>query len=661
MGKNRLSKSDSPYLLKHASNPVDWYEWGDEALEKSKKEDKLIFLSIGYTACHWCNELEKEAFEHQEFADAINDRFVSIKVDREQRPDLDAIYMQAAMALQGRGGWPNNVFLTPDLDPVFALGFQKRDVFIDILNKLHDFWGKNRASVVEGSERLSKALKDSLEGGGVYPKSESLDLSSIKSVMDDDFGGFGDQTKFPLTPVLEFLLTEGKDDDFMRVTLDNMARGGMYDHVGGGFHRYSTDPKWEIPHFEKMMYDNALLASLYVRAANIYDEPEYEQVVRDTLDFMVRELSTPEGGFLSSLDADSEGKEGKYYTWAYDEVEKIAGADKTFMKDYSLTRDGNMYDIIVTDSGPRQVFTKESTLRRKGANRHKETLQKLFDARSERVRPPLDDKVVASWHGLAVSAFARAGIGFQDPALIEIAEKGARFTLDRLKFNHTWRQGKVGGEANLNDHAYAAMAFWDLFEATGKNEYLEAAKQYVDRAKDRFTAGDGGYYLVTDSDDLIARPRVADDNPLPSASAVLARVDWRLSKVLDDPQRESAARATANHLLGTLGGASLYSGESMSLFREINSKQIEVVYAFGPGENGKAEWLAKGAAREWGILRVTLGADSISESLSEGRYPTDKSMAYVCMNQVCLAPSTTPDDVTLKLKEIGENWDDKSS
>lgn len=271
--KNRLADSDSPYLLKHATNPVDWYEWGPEAIEKARKEDKLIFLSIGYTACHWCNELEKECFEKQDFADVINERYISIKVDREQRPDIDRIYMQAAIALQGHGGWPNNVFLTPDLNPVYTVGYRPLEVFKEILQKVNDYWENNREKVRENGEKIGGILKTYLEqGGGAQPV--KLDLAPIREAMDMERGGFGSQTKFPLTSLLEFLLFEGSDDAFLKTTLDNMSEGGMFDHVGGGFHRYSVDPEWEIPHFEKMLYDSALIANLYAHAAALMDEPE---------------------------------------------------------------------------------------------------------------------------------------------------------------------------------------------------------------------------------------------------------------------------------------------------------------------------------------------------------------------------------------------------
>ncbi len=649
--KNRLADSDSPYLLKHADNPVDWYEWGPEALKKAKKENKLIFLSIGYAACHWCNELEKECFDHQDFADVINKRYVSVKVDREQRPDLDQIYMQAAVAITGRGGWPNNVFLTPDLHPVYASGFQKREVFKQLLVRVDDYWKQNSEELTKTGEKLSASLKSFMERGGSFERIDNLDMDPIRSQMDLKYGGFGEASKFPVTSILEFLLTEGADDDFLKTTLDNMAKGGMFDHVGGGFHRYSVDRQWQTPHFEKMLYDNALLASLYARASLLIKEPEYGYVARRTLEFIDRELSNPDGGFLSSLDADSDGKEGKFYTWTLEQINTITG-DAGFAGDYGITDTGNIVETVVTNQGTEQVMTGQNVLRLTGYDRHRESLWKLFERRSKRTRPPLDDKVVSAWHALAVSAFARAGVWLNEPEMIKRAEKGARFTLEKLGYSRTWRSGKSSGEATLNDLAFSAMAFWDLFETTGKNEYLESALRYVDHARKHYGAGDGGYYLVRRKPYLIARPRVASDNPVPNAAAVLARVDLRLSTAMGEPGRTADAAKTAAHLIGISGGASLFSGESMILHRETSAGPVEVVYAFAVNETDKNRWLASGVTRQWGVVRIPLGADMLDRALARGRYPAEKTTAYVCLDNRCLSPSATPEDISVKLKNL---------
>lgn len=647
---NRLKDSSSPYLLKHAANPVDWFEWGPEALEKSGAEDKLIFLSIGYTACHWCNELEKECFDHHDFANVINERYVCVKVDREQRPDLDRIYMDAAVAMQGAGGWPNNVFLTPDLDPVLAVGYRKREEFKELLVKVHDYWRGNREKVAGDGRRIRAALKTGMEAGGSYEKAGELEIEPIRRSMDTEYGGFGTQQKFPVTPILEYLLVSGGDDDFLKTTLGNMSRGGMFDHVGGGFHRYAVDRRWEIPHFEKMLYDNALLAGLYARASLIQDEPEYAHTARRTLQFILDELENGEGGFMSSLDADTEGQEGKFYLWTYGELVKQAGEE--FARDYGATPEGNMYDVVFGDTGPRRELTGTNVLARKSGKKHEDTLAKLRRTRAERVHPALDDKVVSAWHAMAVSAFAVAGVALDDGDLIGAAERGARFTLDKLGRSHAWRAGQAEGAATLDDMAFTAGMFWDLFEVTGKGEYLEAAVDYADDAVEKFAAGDGGYFMTEELEDLIIRPRVVEDNPLPSSAARLARADLRLAAALGRPERAERARRTADHLLGRTGGANLFAGEAMALKEEADRGLVEIVYAFAADESGGRRWLRSGYGRAWGAVRIPLGEAAVAGELSEGRWPTEKSAAYVCLNGACLEPAQSPDELSERLATV---------
>ena len=648
---NKLADSNSPYLLKHSTNPINWYEWGDEALEKAKRENKLIFLSIGYTACHWCNELEEECFRHEDFADVINDRYISIKVDREQRPDIDAIYMEAAMVLQGHGGWPNNVFLTPNQNPIYALGYQKRDVFKQILVKVDEYWKKNRDEVIVNSGRIAETLRKQMETGNVGDALFGLDMAQVRDTMDRKFGGFGSQNKFPHSSMLEFLLLEKSDDKFLQLTLDQMADGGMYDHVGGGFHRYTVDPKWEIPHFEKMLYDNAVLISLYAKASILFNNVGYVKLVKKSLEFIERELMNEDGGFLSSIDADSDGEEGKYYLWSLDDVERIVG-DSNFIRDYGLSKEGNMFDIQVTESGPVRVKTGTNTLRKITEKNYERSLEKLFEVRQTRTRPMLDDKVIASWHSMMVSAFARSSIWLNEPNYLKTAIKSSKFILDKIADNHWWRKGDGGGEGTLDDYAYAAMAFWDLFEVTGSEDYLQLSKKYADIGEEYFSAGDGGYFLVRNNGKLIIRPRVVQDRSIPSSAAVLGRVNLRLSIALNEPQREEMARKTAAYLLRALNGANISSAETMILWRELSQDRIEVVYAFADDETDRASWLTSGLTRYFAVLRIPLGADSLDPLLQQGRLPASNTMAYVCKNKVCLTPSITPNGLKTQLENL---------
>ena len=649
---NQLQRAISPYLLKHAANPVHWQEWGAAALERARREDKLIFLSIGYTACHWCNELERECFSQPDFAGIINPRYVCVKVDREQRPDLDHIYMQASLALNGSGGWPNNVILTPELHPVFSMGYRPREVFKRLLVEVASYWTANRAEVADHGARLAAALRRHLESGGEAAPARRLDLAPVREAMDTRFGGFGDATKFPMTAALEFLLGEGEDDDFVRLTLNRMAYGGMYDHVGGGFHRYSVDARWEVPHFEKMLYDNALLASLYARASAAYDSAEYARVARETLAFIERELTSAEGGFESSLDADTKEGEGVYYTWTRDEVERLTG-DPSFAGDYGVTVEGNLHDIRVTAAGNERIPTGRSTLRRITGRRRDEALAKLRQARALRDPPPKDDKVVAAWHAMTVSAFARAGVALGDPALVERAAAGGEFLLDRLGLARLWRGGGTSGFAALEDAAFAAMAFWDLFEATGEARWLEACAARADYAYERFSANGGGYYQISEeaARGLIARPRALEDNPLPSAAAVIGKVEWRLGVALGDAKRLERARAAAQALLDRLG-VGLFSMEALSLWRETDHPPVEVVYAFAPGETRRLEWLRSGLARGWGMIRVILGAEALAPALREGRWPAGPSAAYVCAGPSCQAPAHSPEELAARMAGV---------
>ncbi|MBI4828486.1 MAG: thioredoxin domain-containing protein [Nitrospinae bacterium] len=651
MPRNRLNKAISPYLLKHAANPVHWQEWGEQALSRARGEDKLIFLSIGYTACHWCNELEKECFSQPDFAEVINARYVSVKVDREERPDLDHIYMQASLALNGSGGWPNNVILTPDLHPIFSLGYRPREVFKRLLTDVAAYWARHRAETMDMATRLTGALRQHMEGAGRNQPAARHDRGAIRDAMDTRFGGFGEATKFPMTAALEFLLAEGGDDDFVRLTLDAMAYGGMYDRVGGGFHRYSVDAHWEVPHFEKMLYDNALLAPLYARASLAYKSAEYARVARETLAFIERELMNAGGGFESSLDADTAQGEGVYYTWTRGEVERVTGG-AAFADDYGVSARGNVHDIAVTAKGNELIPTGRNTLRRLTGRRHEDSLRKLREVRARRDPPPKDDKVVAAWSAMAVSAFARSGVALGDPALLARAVAGGEFLLNSLGLARLWRKGRASGEAMLEDAAFAAMAFWDLFEATGQGRWLDACATRADYAHGRFAAGDGGYYQISAkaARGLIARPRSVEDNPLPSAAAVLGRVEWRLGEALGEGVRIKRARAIAEALLARLG-IGLLSMEALSLRREADRPAVEVVYAFAPGEADTFGWMRAGHARGWGVIRMILGAKNLSPSLSEGRWPAARTTAYVCHDGVCRAPALSPAETAQRIAE----------
>jgi hypothetical protein len=642
-------------LLKHTHNPVHWREWNEETLAQAKKLDRLIFLSIGYTACHWCNELERECFIHDDFAAEINGRFISVKVDREERPDLDQLYMQAAMVMGGGGGWPNNVILTPDLDPIYSLGYQKRPVFINILGKLDELWRTDRGRAIRSGESVRETLnKLSSPQSGTYSLA-AIDTVRLKTMQNGVTGGFGGGQKFPMTSVLELYLNDQLDDDFFHLTLMMMARRGLYDHVGGGFHRYTVDDEWAVPHFEKMLYDNATLISLFARGSVMFDNEEYRQTVRQSVAFVVRELTdTATGGFFSSLDADSGGVEGAFYTWSLQEIFDAGINDPhQFAELYSVTAEGNVDEIEYGVNGPHSIKTGRSTLIRHSSAIDTEELLKLFAIRQLRERPPLDDKVIGAWHGLMVSALVDAAIALEEPEYLAAAIRGGLFLHDTLGDHHFWRPGfEAMGERNLDDCTFTAGAYYDLYTATGDPIWLEHSIATIDIAILRFTDGEGGYYLTAARRDLIARPRTVEDNPIPSGSARLGRILWRLGVITGDDQRIESARAAAKSLMARLNGPSVHGGEATILAREVAAESVEVVISFPPQESHRLAWLKAATVRRWGIIVVPLGSPLLSPGLTEGRSPKEQTMAYVCQGRACLEPATSPDELRALLTSL---------
>lgn len=496
---NRLVKEKSPYLLQHAHNPVDWYPWGDEALEKAKKEDKPIFLSVGYSTCHWCHVMEEESFANTETAKIMNDHFVSIKVDREERPDVDNIYMQVVMSMTGSGGWPMTVILTPDLKPFFGgTYFPPEDRWGSpglktILNTIAQKWNTERAQILESSESITRAVR--AEAQAKAAMSHALDEKTLEkayqqfhSQFDSRFGGFGGAPKFPRTHTLSFLLrywkrtTDGKALEMVEKTLQEMAKGGMYDHLGGGFHRYSTDGQWRVPHFEKMLYDQAILSKSYLEAYQATGKEEYARMARDIFEYVLRDMSGPNGAFYSAEDADSapdpsqpkRKSEGAFYIWSYDEVVNAPGKEKAelFNYYYGVKPKGNaLHDLHGEFKEKNILYLAHSlgeTAKRFGKNVEeteavlKESEQILFNIRSNRLRPHLDDKVLTDWNGLMISSLAFGSRVLNEPRYAEAAQKAADFLLEKMKLKdgrlmHRYRDGEVAITGFIEDYAFFAQ------------------------------------------------------------------------------------------------------------------------------------------------------------------------------------------------------------
>ncbi len=526
---NRLADSTSPYLLQHKDNPVDWWEWGPAAFAEARERDVPVLLSVGYAACHWCHVMAHESFEDQATAAVMNERFVNIKVDREERPDVDSIYMEAVQAMTGQGGWPMTVFIDHEGRPFFAGTYFPSDPrhgiasFSQVMEAVSSVWRDRRSDVADQAQRLVTAISQEIPGGDLPgPEGLASAYHQIEAVFDPFHGGFGRAPKFPQQPVLEFLLRVHEEDwaansgAMLAKTLDEMAAGGIHDQIGGGFARYSVDDHWLVPHFEKMLYDNAQLARLYLWSGIELDRPDFLAIARSTLDYLARDLRHPDGGFFSSEDADSEGVEGKFYVWAPDEIRDVLGAEADdIIHYYGVTEAGNFEGAnilnVVGDEAP-------ATLPRAKAS--------LLEARARRVRPGLDDKVITSWNGLAIRALAEASAVLGEKRYLRLACSAAAFVLDNLvvdeRLMRSWREGRTSITGFLDDQASLAMGLFTLYSATGDARWFEQATKLVN-GLDRFAGPEGGLFSTAeDVEDLLKRPTDITDNPLPSGNALAA-------------------------------------------------------------------------------------------------------------------------------------------
>jgi uncharacterized protein YyaL (SSP411 family) len=591
---NRLAAESSPYLLQHQNNPVDWYPWGPEALARSQSEQKPIFLSIGYSACHWCHVMEHESFENAEIAAAMSRDFVCVKVDREERPDLDQIYMTAVQAMTGRGGWPMSVFLTPDLQPFYGGTYwpprasRGMPGFDQILHAVAQAWRDRRDQVGEQARELTRHLQTAQ----IAPATEG-ELSdallhaaavALERAFDHQHGGFGRAPKFPHAMDLMLLLRvhrrwpRGGILDMVRLTLDRMAAGGMYDQLGGGFARYSVDERWLVPHFEKMLYDNSLLAAAYVEGYQALGDERYAAIARETLDYLLRDMCDADGGFYSAEDADSEGEEGKFYVWTPDEVVAVLGeaAAKTFSYVYDVTEEGNfdghnILNLPKTLTQAAKLLGRDET---ELATELADSREKLLAVRSKRVRPGLDDKVLVSWNALAIEAFAKAGAALGEQRFTDAAAKAATFITTTLRRDdgrllHTWRRDKVNGkgvaklDAYLDDYAYLANALVTLYESTFDERWIDEAVELAETMLKHFAdAESGGFYFTADDhEQLIARNKDLLDQSVPSGNAMAATALVRLAKLTGRGDLLDAAERTLVAGLGVMQQAPTAAGQ----------------------------------------------------------------------------------------------------
>jgi uncharacterized protein len=629
---NRLAQETSPYLLQHADNPVDWYPWGEEAFERARAEDKPILLSVGYAACHWCHVMEHESFEDPETAALMNERFVSVKVDREERPDVDGLYMEAVVTVTGHGGWPMTVFLTPDGRPFYGGTYFPPEPrfnmpsFRQLLVAVDEAYRAKRSDLERQADALVDAIRDaSAVGPSLEPLTAELlvrAVSALAAQFDPEHGGFGRAPKFPPASNLEFLLRTGRDDALamVRKTLDGMAAGGMYDLVGGGFHRYSVDERWLVPHFEKMLYDNALLASVYLHAWAVTGEPRYRAVVEETLDYMVRDLRLPESGFASAQDADTAGIEGLTYTWTPEEI-----GDSALLQPFE---DGRF--II------RGALAED--LRRR-----------LLAERERREQPSRDDKVVTAWNGLALAAFAEAGRRLDRPDYVDVAVDLARFLRetmadgDGLLFR-TYRAGEAKIDGYLEDYANVANGLVELSWTIADLSYLEEAYRLAGHAE-RFADPDRGGYFVDDHG-LVARRKEFDDHPTPSGNSMMAFVLLRLGRIYGEEKLEKAAVEILRLARPLLERAPTAAGHMLCALDLHLSPPREIAVV------GASEELRGAALEGFHPNAVYAFADEPTDRipLLAGKGLVDgKPAAYVCERFACQAPVTGAEELRAAL------------
>ncbi|NUP09623.1 MAG: thioredoxin domain-containing protein [Polyangiaceae bacterium] len=678
---NRLAKETSPYLLQHAHNPVDWYAWGPEALERAKREDKPIFLSIGYSACHWCHVMERESFEDETVAKALNADFISIKVDREERPDIDALYMTATVAMSGGGGWPMSVFLAPDGRPFFAgTYFPKtskygRPGFTDILGRIRELWKSQRDELLEQADELVGAIQAEASADpprAIDGRAEQMAAEQLVRGFDEEWGGFGGAPKFPAPGSISLLLRQyvrTKETRYLQaalVTLDRMARGGMYDQIGGGFARYSTDEKWHVPHFEKMLYDNAQLARVYVEAWQVTGDRRHRAIAEETLDYVLREMVGDHGGYFSATDADSEGVEGKFFVWDKDEIEALLPEDEAaaVIAAYDVRPRGNweghnvLWIPLDLDDVSKEIGIGRSALDERLA-RGKKT---LYEARQKRVAPHLDDKVLVSWNALMIGTMAFAGRSLGAPRFVESAARAARMIADTMledgKLLRTFREGKAHIEAFLEDYAFLSDALVDLYEANGDAAVLTEALRLAELAASAFKSDEDESFCTTAKhhEALVVRMREATDNATPSANAILARALVRLSSHFGRDDLRALAEGAVRAHGRAIARAPRAFAATLDVVGRLVEPPIEIALV---GAAASSELTALDAA----VGRVFLPSAVIARldpakpgatphPLTEGKTLVDgKPAAYVCRNFACRAPVTTPEALGRELEE----------
>tara|TARA_B100000700_G_C15060310_1_gene865347 strand:- start:704 stop:2803 length:2100 start_codon:yes stop_codon:yes gene_type:complete len=688
--KNRLSRETSPYLLQHQFNPVDWFPWGQEAFEKSQKDNKPILLSIGYSSCHWCHVMAHESFENTQIANLMNDHFINIKVDREERPDVDSVYMTFTQALTGQGGWPMTVFLTPELKPFYAGTYYPpndshgRPGFPKLLSAISKAWNNDQENILNSANNITlqmqKNVQKKLPASSIPLTSNSLSdrVEIFRNSYDETNGGFGNSPKFPSPTNLEFLLTHGSSQnnqhDFksatsmVLTTLKKMWEGGIYDHLAGGFSRYSVDEKWLIPHFEKMLYDNAQLAKLYTHAYQITEDMFYKEIATETIEYILTDLYDENGTFFASQDADSEGVEGKFFVWTSEEFDKIFDSNESQIAKilYNVQKEGNFFDPHHPELTGRSVLSRkyesenlasklELTVQelQTKLNKIKKT---LLEERKKRIAPKIDDKILTSWNGLMLAALAEAGRVFGNQYYIEVAEKNVTFFRENMwknnRFFHTYKDNRASVDGLLEDYTFFTIGLIELYKATGNNKHLQWAKKIFEQTINLFHDDENGAFFDTpkDGENFVLRQKSITDSPTPSGNGAAAIVAIHLSRYFNKNEWQTLAEEVINITFHDTQQVNYGVSTVLQSAEFLLAPRKEI--SITGRKNLRGNFERKLAEYFLPNVTIAVGDDNIYLPIENILESTDTTTAYVCSNFICQLPATSISEFTRQLDNL---------
>lgn len=672
---NRLAKEKSPYLLQHAHNPVDWYPWGEEAFARAKKENKPILLSIGYSTCHWCHVMERESFEKPEIAKHINDAFIAIKLDREERPDVDNIYMTAMQALELGGGWPLNVFLTPDLKPFYGGTYFRPADFTRLLDHVAATWKEKPGAIADDANNVTKHLARAMEQLDQKPGTPRKEwitqaAKSFSASFDPKHGGFGGAPKFPQPQISELILLVGNDTgnqamiDQVLFTLRRMTAGGIYDQLGGGFSRYSVDAQWLVPHFEKMLYDNGQLVNLLLNAYLLSKDEIHAETVRDVLTYVQRDMTHPGGGFYSAEDADSEGHEGKFYCWTEEELQKLLTSEEfTFAKDYyGITKKGNFHDHShpqpLSGQNILSIIKPETKLDKASSGLLATLNKKLLTERSKRIRPHLDDKMLVSWNGLMLSGMARAGIILANPTYIAAARKNISFVRQQLwdegskTLYHRYRDGQRDSAQLLTAYAFYLQGVLDTYQATLDPKILDFASEIAESMIRKFyDAKHGGFFASADQKELIFRAKDNYDGAEPSGNSVAILSLLKLAAITDQAKYKEPAETSLKLFANRMSDVPQAVPMMLQACHFLLKEPRRAVVAGYP-DSPETQAMLQALHRTYQPAKVILGTVGKVEEVARGmKAASGKATAYICTGTACLPPTTDPKAAAASLKK----------